>query len=83
MGKPDWEYKHEAIGAQGVYRALLAWYVDSCIAADRLSDSVPPERRRGWGEALVHVAMVTFGLDEEAATERAGDDLAEMRADRN
>lgn len=83
MAKPDWEYRHEAIGAQGVYRALLAWAVEH--SASNVSEPKSDRRRwieKGHGDMLVRAAMVAYGDDEDAANGRVGDDWADSMASR-
>ena len=37
----------------------------------------------GWAQALIHAAMVTYGLDMEAATEHVGDMINDVETGRD
>lgn len=64
----------EQSGRQQVYNALISAYLDAGEAA--------AGRPRTAAEAIVWAAMVTWGLDEEAATQRASEDIEERRCAR-
>lgn len=56
--------------AQGLLHALIAHYADRTYG------------RRGActsGDLLTHAAMIVWGLDEEGAVERVGEEITEHR----
>ncbi len=83
MSKPDWEYRHERMGQQSVYKALMAWKVDFDLAYGT-ELRTPNMKARGTGHAdmLIQAAMLAYGEESEQAEVRVAEDYAEMIASR-
>ena len=72
-------------GHQDVYNALISMYLDErerLSATGKVHSRDRNQRHAGRAEVIVWAAMITWGLDEEAATVRAGEDIEERRAAR-
>lgn len=78
-----WERARMNMGAQGVYKALMAWKVEFDLA-NGTEPKTPWSSGRGVGHAdlLLQAAMIAFGEDQHAAELRVSEDWQEILASR-
>ena len=77
-GTPEYA---QAMGAQMVYNALMAFVVEyhrAHIAEAR--DTYRQAREHGQGDMVIQAAMVAFGEDRDAAELRVSEDYQERMA---